>query len=272
MTQAPKQGWANLICQHCGKTYAVVASRQHRSRFCSKECMDLAATRGEVHACPICGSSFYVPRWKVLQGAGRFCSRQCYGKSIRDQVEAECIQCHHTYVVKRSKEGATQFCSRECQAAWQSANWQGEDSPRWGGEERTCEWCGARYYIGKWKADHNLSRFCSRECYGHWRSRELRGEKSNRWKGGRAGYYGPNWKQQRKRARLRDDRACQRCGTRECGLDQALSVHHIRPFREFGYIPGENTRYLAANRLDNLTSLCQSCHMIVEHAVEQPTD
>jgi DEAD/DEAH box helicase domain-containing protein len=43
-------------------------------------------------------------------------------------------------------------------------------------------------------------------------------------------------------------------------------VHHIRPFREFGYIPGENENYLLANALDNLITLCPTCHHRAESA------
>jgi DEAD/DEAH box helicase domain-containing protein len=41
-------------------------------------------------------------------------------------------------------------------------------------------------------------------------------------------------------------------------------VHHIRPFREFNYIPGQNENYQEANQLDNLITLCPSCHRQAE--------
>jgi DEAD/DEAH box helicase domain-containing protein len=43
-------------------------------------------------------------------------------------------------------------------------------------------------------------------------------------------------------------------------------VHHIRPFREFDYIRGENEAYLQANVLDNLITLCPPCHRRAETA------
>jgi len=46
-----------------------------------------------------------------------------------------------------------------------------------------------------------------------------------------------------------------------CGLiADNLDVHHIVPFREFGL---EN--YKKANRLENLISLCHSCHLKSEY-------
>jgi DEAD/DEAH box helicase domain-containing protein len=41
-------------------------------------------------------------------------------------------------------------------------------------------------------------------------------------------------------------------------------VHHIIPFRTFGYIPGVNENYRLANALENLLTLCAACHQRVE--------
>jgi DEAD/DEAH box helicase domain-containing protein len=70
--------------------------------------------------------------------------------------------------------------------------------------------------------------------------------------------YGPNWQQQRRRARARDGFCCQMCGARE--RDRQHDVHHRIPFRRF-------ESYQAANRLDNLVTLCRPCHRRAETAV-----
>jgi DEAD/DEAH box helicase domain-containing protein len=44
-------------------------------------------------------------------------------------------------------------------------------------------------------------------------------------------------------------------------------VHHIRPFRDFGYRAETNRLYLQANALDNLITLCPSCHHQAEAGV-----
>ena len=72
--------------------------------------------------------------------------------------------------------------------------------------------------------------------------------------------YGPNWQQQRQLALARDGQQCRTCGAAE-GM---LHVHHIRPFRDYNYIPGANDHYLIANQLDNLVTLCPSCHRRAE--------
>ena len=75
--------------------------------------------------------------------------------------------------------------------------------------------------------------------------------------------YGPNWQQQRQLTLARDAHQCRSCGAR---ADQGavLHIHHIRPFREYGYIRGQNDYYHQANALENLITLCSACHRQAE--------
>lgn len=68
--------------------------------------------------------------------------------------------------------------------------------------------------------------------------------------------YGPDWGKTRERVRARDKYTCQVCGAVEAGREH--DVHHKVPFRAF-------PSYLEANRLENLTTLCPTCH----HKAEQ---
>ncbi|MEW6568783.1 MAG: DEAD/DEAH box helicase [Chloroflexota bacterium] len=77
--------------------------------------------------------------------------------------------------------------------------------------------------------------------------------------------YGPDWPQASEAARLRDGGRCRQCGTPERG-SRKHDVHHLRPFREYGYVPGENRNDLLANALDNLATLCPACHHRAETA------
>lgn len=77
--------------------------------------------------------------------------------------------------------------------------------------------------------------------------------------------YGPNWPAQRRRARERDRYTCRHCGAREAQTGREHDVHHLTPFRRFGYVPGENEAYLQANDLANLITLCRVCHARVNH-------
>jgi DEAD/DEAH box helicase domain-containing protein len=70
--------------------------------------------------------------------------------------------------------------------------------------------------------------------------------------------YGPDWARIRDRVRARDRYTCQVCGAVEAGRQH--DVHHKTPFRAF-------TSAVEANRLENLTTLCNTCHRKVEQNV-----
>jgi DEAD/DEAH box helicase domain-containing protein len=70
--------------------------------------------------------------------------------------------------------------------------------------------------------------------------------------------YGSNWKTKNKLARSRDLYRCQSCGILES--DRAHDVHHKIPFRQFS---SSNQ----ANKLENLITLCPSCHRRAETSV-----
>ena len=73
--------------------------------------------------------------------------------------------------------------------------------------------------------------------------------------------YGPDWSKIRERVRARDGYKCQVCGTPE--TTRQHDVHHKMPFRSF--IRDGKLDHELANRLENLTTLCPTCH----HKVEQ---
>jgi DEAD/DEAH box helicase domain-containing protein len=78
--------------------------------------------------------------------------------------------------------------------------------------------------------------------------------------------YGPNWEEQRQRVRAREGYRCKYCGAAEPPGRQH-DVHHLIPFRTFGYVRGVNEQYLEANRLGNLILVCRACHQRLESAV-----
>ena len=78
--------------------------------------------------------------------------------------------------------------------------------------------------------------------------------------------YGPNWQAQRAKVRARDGYRCTQCGVPEPSGRQH-DVHHVRPFRTFGYAPGVNEHYQEANRTANLVLVCRRCHQRLEAGV-----
>ncbi|UCD98450.1 MAG: DEAD/DEAH box helicase [Chloroflexota bacterium] len=71
--------------------------------------------------------------------------------------------------------------------------------------------------------------------------------------------YGSNWIEQRNLARARDNYQCQVCGNSE--IEREHDVHHKTPFRQF-------QSFLEANQLQNLITLCPTCHRRVETVVK----
>ena len=70
--------------------------------------------------------------------------------------------------------------------------------------------------------------------------------------------YGPNWESIRQQVLRRDGERCQVCGT--ASGTQPLHVHHLQPLRNFSSIE-------AANQLQNLITLCPTCHQLAEIGV-----
>lgn len=118
-----------------------------------------------------------------------------------------------------------------------------------------CKTCGATFEAIQSRKDKR--KYCSRECYydgmhmptgeDHWSWKETPERRPN----------GREWDELRARCRRRDDYSCQLCGIHESDYKHELDVHHLRRVREF-----ENPR--DANALDNVVSLCRSCHRKAE--------
>ncbi len=70
--------------------------------------------------------------------------------------------------------------------------------------------------------------------------------------------YGPDWPRLRLAVRRRDGFRCRVCGAPENGREH--DVHHKMPFRTF-------TSAAEANRMDNLVTLCPTCHHNAEQNV-----
>jgi len=76
--------------------------------------------------------------------------------------------------------------------------------------------------------------------------------------------YGADWPRIRDAVRRQDDYRCQVCGAPE--TNRQHEVHHKTPFRSFRDVDGK-VDLQRANRLDNLTTLCPSCHRKAEQNV-----
>lgn len=70
----------------------------------------------------------------------------------------------------------------------------------------------------------------------------------------------PEWQQKRERRLQMDGYECQDCGVEEDDYYRSLDVHHLTKKEEFVDENG-NVDWESANAMDNMVSLCQSCHM-----------
>lgn len=226
-----------LICDQCGDEYRVPECESDESRFCSRACSDEARSErlsGEGH-----------PQWEG-------------GKEV-----VECHTCGECFKVDRHRADSAKYCSQECYGL-------AERSVDVDDTTVVCEVCGDLFQVRPARVES--ARFCSYDCKGKWRSENVAGENHPSWKGGYEPYYGPNWERQRRRARHRDQHRCQGCGMTEAEHIEEYGrkppVHHLTPIRTF-WEDGD-LDHEAANRLDNLITLCDGCHQEWEHSPPRP--
>lgn len=223
--------------------------------------------------CDSCGKELDRRPSRIKRNKHNFCNAHCYWHWLRAhpsrgpdhsqyaRVAYKCDYCGKPVVKPLSEWGCFRhhFCNVDCYAAWRGEHIRGPNHPRW--EQRLVKYCA--HCGNPIKRVPSLFRgydnyFCSRDCRNK-RLSELRGPTNRHWRGGYEPYYGPNWEQQRRRARERDTYTCRACGISEASLGRELDVHHLIPFREFGL-----ERYESANHLANLRSLCPACHTTLE--------
>ena len=267
-------------CDFCGEEYKYYPSRRNRDRenyFCGKECADkFKAKDGLDTECAECGEDVHVPPSQVKEVDGYeqknyFCGKECESSfKSREwvgenhpswdggKVRTYCEECGSQYMVIQSEEDSSKYCSRDCVYKAQSVEKEGYDCVN-------CETTVKRYPYNV-KCDNVV---CSDECLKEHFSDNRRGEGNPQWQGGRFEYYGPNWPEQREKTLERDNHSCQECDmTRDKhyqNYDEDLHVHHKVPRRQI--INKEEPtieQSELANSLDNLVTVCKSCHRKLE--------
>ena len=167
-------------------------------------------------------------------------------------IDRICENCGKSFSVipSRLKHGRGKNCSPKCQYASKAKK------PRLS-ISRVCLGCGKPFLIhpSRLKNRNGAGKYCNRECRDAHRVKENHPQYLN---GSSQEKRGTNWQSQRRKALKRDSYTCQVCGA--FGED----VHHIIPFREFGL-----ERFLDANKLDNLTTLCHVCHRKADTEIQR---
>lgn len=272
MSNAKTQKRISRNCPQCGKLYSFYpsATKTGIKKYCSLECQK-KGTHIEKQ-CPECGKTFLsLKSWPT-----NHCSRKCSSKStVHVHFNSQPIGKKFCEIcgkeIKKGKWSGVRFCSQKCFGIHLTKTRTGVPRPEVSGPQpqrykrvsKTCPQCEKEFQVKQSQAARR--RFCSKACMANFQVGSVSGENNFNWRGGYDPYYGPNWRQQRRNARRRDNYTCQRCGIDENKLKKQLDVHHIRPFRLF------KKDYKRANRLSNLVSLCPVCHLVTEHTPKPPT-
>ena len=221
----------NNKCWICGKEISPnLPSYTDMSLYCSHDQGSKGNKKGrgiEIRTCAICGKEFRARKSYPRQT----CSYECR-KKLQSKIASSEKQIEKT--IKNGHRNKGRVYGIEYQ-------------------ESICKMCGKPFKYSVHKFGRDGKTFCTLACWYDY----IRSDPENHpaWRGGYEPYYGPNWKNQRRLARERDNFTCQNCGITEEENFRELDVHHIKPFRYFGI-----KKYKQANQLDNLTTLCCSCH------------
>lgn len=142
-------------CSNCGKHFLKKPSELTKKNYCSRECyFSTLSGKGNpnwkgieqiTRNCELCGKSFNPSIYNVREGNGRFCSKDCAGKSRKKPMIAserkckstkifvtQCVVCSKWFSSRRKKK----TCSKECKSKLisiisSSRNIHGENNPNW---------------------------------------------------------------------------------------------------------------------------------------------
>jgi len=270
-----------IKCDNCGKVmHRYPSDINDGNNFCSIDCKNEYETENsyKIITCDNCDKEFKRQKGKI-RDTHNFCCLECSNEFQKTgKIEVACSQCDKTidrwpYQVENNKNF---FCSKECEAKWLSENQTGKDHHN--RKEKIivkCAICGKEKKVHPYRLERSDRFFCSRECQNKWQSENIKASDHPNWKGGsvRSRYYGPNFSKQREKVLERDNYQCQACGKSQDEIK--LHCHHIISYREFRYPifkgnpiknPLAEFNWERANRLDNLITLCESCHPRVENS------
>ena len=193
------------------------------------------------HTCPICNVEFNGRATRI------YCSRLCSLKAPKtawnkgttgvspgkpkNGTDKTCAHCAKIFYTPACYPDA-QFCSMEC---YHLSRWSGSRK-----QIRQCTICKTEFEVTE--AVDKLT--CSDVCKKSQKRLTNAGDKSTFWRGGKATPYGFEWKTIREAAKDRDGHKCVLCDS----VDR-IQVHHKNPYR-----------YSKSHALDNLITLCRSCH------------
>lgn len=217
------------FCEYCGKEFHV-DGRHKNQKCCSKECARNLTSQKQTQDLKI--------ESKINENG----EREYHNFYI-------CELCGKEYDFWSFRYYKRRFCD-DCLSKHKSDIFSNKI-------KTTCGYCGKEIEVIPSRFYSNEYCYCDVKCMAKHYAERFSGENSPTWKGGVNKHYKGNWLHQAKLCRERDNNVCQICGkTYEENDFHNMDVHHIRKYRLF-----EDPK--EANQLDNLISLCHSCHSFV---------
>lgn len=274
------KAYTTVRCDGCGAEVKRLISRLHPGKrvFCSRKCSKLWQSKNSnrvLVTCDECGVQFRKMASEVKRTTKNFCRVEChYAYMEKHPTRPEggpkhprkvycCENCGLPMRYRR-RNNKRRFCSNVCSQEWFKEHPVSSSDRLTRRVSKTCPNCHNVFERPPSKFNNPNSAYCSRRC----KIEHQRSVNHPLWKGNPKNLdYGPDWPSQRVKALMRDGHKCQKCGITKNKLrPRKLQVHHVTPFREFGYIPGQNRNDVEANRLDNLITLCPKCHGKADNA------
>ena len=256
------------------------------------------------HTCPTCGQPFSSRRGlgvhhSIVHGE-RLPNRECnycgdafYSEYEKKYCSQACLTAAAPYAGERNpnyRGGKTKTTCRICGTAFEyypsekrglycpdcveTEQWRtvpsvhGSDHGMWKGgkQHHPCQICGD--VIERYPSNIGDTILCTDECRSQWLSETFSGEGHPNWLGGGNEAYGSGWADVRSRALERDGYQCVHCGVSCAELGRIPDVHHLIPVR--WYIESDQFTREDAHFLDNVVSLCSSCHRKAEFGKISP--
>lgn len=193
------------------------------------------------YKCDHCKNFFKREPSKIEGKKNIFCSINCHNK-FRLKHIYECEVCEKVFHRPVRLNQKVRFCSKGCMYK----KLKKERNPF----NCKCKECGKRFHKSKSAIKAGEGKYCSFEC------KRIYATGKGKWLNGKAKYphyYArPNWKKKRLKALKIDNYECQLCGLKP-KKHSRLQVHHKKRRTKGG-----------TDDLDNLITLCFSCHKIVD--------
>jgi len=252
-------------CPTCGSAHSSVKNMKIHHHHAHGE-----SIAGVSVNCYSCGNEMRVRPYRAEKYDHHTCSDGCQRDLISDlksgehnKLLLECENCGDEVKKWPSQVHDSVYCNRECARDDGAHIIRGEDHGKFNQIPIQCSVCGE----GFTREPSRLSRYdvcyCSQECAEKGHSDRISGENNPNYKHGKSDTirYGPNWETTREEVLARDGEQCVVCDlTKEAQIEKwgcGLHIHHIIPLSEF-----DTTE--EANTLDNLITVCQRCHGLIE--------